>query len=68
MQDEKVSSEIDASELGLSHVGGVFVVLAGGVGIALTIASIEFVWSVRKVAVTQHVSKIRSFLNQYLSC
>ncbi|XP_011304733.1 glutamate receptor ionotropic, kainate 2 isoform X6 [Fopius arisanus] len=42
-----------ANELGLANVGGVFVVLMGGMGIACVIAVCEFVWKSRKVAVEE---------------
>ncbi|CAH0553023.1 unnamed protein product [Brassicogethes aeneus] len=50
-KEDKHSSEATATELGLDHVGGVFVVLIGGVFVALSIAVCEFLWNVRKIAV-----------------
>lgn len=44
-----------ANELGLANVGGVFVVLMGGMGVACVIAVCEFVWKSRKVAVEERV-------------
>lgn len=41
--------------MGLSNVGGVFVVLGGGITTALLIAVLEFLWNVKKMAVKQHV-------------
>lgn len=38
-----------ASELGLANVGGVFVVLIGGLGIAILISLCEFFGEARKV-------------------
>jgi len=37
-------------------VGGVFVVLLGGMGVACVTAVAEFVWKARKVAVEERVS------------
>ncbi|XP_074099238.1 kainate-type ionotropic glutamate receptor subunit 1D isoform X7 [Cotesia typhae] len=45
-----------ANELGLANVGGVFVVLMGGMGVACVIAVCEFVWKSRKVAVEERKS------------
>lgn len=38
-----------------ANVGGVFVVLMGGMGIACVIAVCEFVWKSRKVAIEEKV-------------
>ena len=38
-----------ANELSLDNVGGVFVVLLAGMGVACTIAVVEFVWKSRKL-------------------
>ncbi|KAK0170208.1 hypothetical protein PV328_010796 [Microctonus aethiopoides] len=46
-----------ANELGLANVGGVFVVLMGGMGVACVIAVCEFVWKSRKVAVEERKHK-----------
>ncbi|KAF0289447.1 Glutamate receptor ionotropic, kainate 5 [Amphibalanus amphitrite] len=45
-----------ANELGLDHVGGVFVVLLCGMAAACMIAICEFVWKSRKLAHEDHVS------------
>lgn len=55
-QDETSKSSSTANELGLANVGGVFVVLMGGMGVACVIAVCEFVWKSRKVAVDERVS------------
>lgn len=54
LQDDSKGKE-SAAELDLDNVGGVFVVLFGGVGIAFVIAIMEFLWNVRKVAVDEQV-------------
>lgn len=56
LQALKQSGEETAAELGIDNVGGIFVVLVGGIALAFIIAIAEFLWNVRKVAVTQHVS------------
>nr|AUF73077.1 ionotropic receptor [Anoplophora chinensis] len=60
-KEDKHSDEEAATELGLDHVGGVFVVLAAGVCIALVIAVCEFLWSVRKVVVVEHLTLKEAF-------
>lgn len=57
-QDETSKSSSTANELGLANVGGVFVVLMGGMGVACVIAVCEFVWKSRKVAVDERVSTL----------
>ncbi|KAL4716150.1 hypothetical protein ACJJTC_013927 [Scirpophaga incertulas] len=52
-RDETSKSSSTANELGLANVGGVFVVLMGGMGVACVIAVCEFVWKSRKVAVDE---------------
>lgn len=52
-RDETSKSSSTANELGLANVGGVFVVLMGGMGVACVIAVCEFVWKSRKVAVEE---------------
>lgn len=42
-------------EMGLPHVIGAFVVLAGGITVALIIAIFEFLWNVKKIALSHHV-------------
>ncbi|XP_045476404.1 glutamate receptor ionotropic, kainate 2 [Harmonia axyridis] len=57
-RDEVLKTSSTANELGLANVGGVFVVLMGGMGVACIIAVCEFVWKSRKVAVEERVSSI----------
>ncbi|XP_076549026.1 kainate-type ionotropic glutamate receptor subunit 1D isoform X4 [Osmia lignaria lignaria] len=52
-RDDTSKSSSTANELGLANVGGVFVVLMGGMGIACVIAVCEFVWKSRKVAIEE---------------
>ncbi|XP_063242515.1 glutamate receptor ionotropic, kainate 2 [Bacillus rossius redtenbacheri] len=55
-RDDISKSSSAANELGLANVGGVFVVLMGGMGVACVIAVGEFVWKSRKVAVEERSS------------
>ncbi|XP_024216292.1 glutamate receptor ionotropic, kainate 2 isoform X2 [Halyomorpha halys] len=55
-RDDALKSSSAANELGLANVGGVFVVLMGGMGVACVIAVCEFVWKSRKVAVEERAS------------
>ncbi|XP_014247018.1 glutamate receptor ionotropic, kainate 2-like isoform X3 [Cimex lectularius] len=52
-RDETLKTSSAANELSLANVGGVFVVLMGGMGVACVIAVCEFVWKSRKVAVEE---------------
>lgn len=54
-QKDKTEGGDSTAELTLSHVGGVFVVLIGGIILALLIAVCEFLWNIRKLAVVRHV-------------
>lgn len=55
-QQETGAGDENAAELDLANVGGVFIVLLVGTGIAFFIAILEFLWNVRKVAVDEQVS------------
>lgn len=46
----------DTPELDMDNVGGVFLVLAVGLAIALVVGILEFVWSVRRVSIEKRVS------------
>ncbi|XP_064105620.1 LOW QUALITY PROTEIN: glutamate receptor ionotropic, kainate 2-like [Macrobrachium nipponense] len=68
--DESKSSS-KANELGLSNVGGVFVVLLAGMGLASVAAVCEFVWKSRKLAIEEHASvwaEMSKELRLALSC
>ncbi|KAG8234007.1 hypothetical protein J437_LFUL013925, partial [Ladona fulva] len=71
-RDDTSKSSSAANELGLANVGGVFVVLMGGMGVACVIAVCEFVWKSRKVAVedrsTSLCSEMASELKMALRC
>lgn len=55
-QKDNTESGEATAELSLSHVGGVFVVLIGGIVLALLLAICEFLWNIRKLAVVRRVS------------
>lgn len=57
----------NSSELGLANVGGVFLVLLIGCSGSFAIAICEFLWNVRKVAVTEKVSSHNLFQYKLLS-
>lgn len=57
LQDDTSKTNSAANELGLANVGGVFVVLMGGMGVACVVAVFEFVWKSRKIAVEERVSE-----------
>ncbi|XP_043279379.1 glutamate receptor ionotropic, kainate 2 isoform X2 [Venturia canescens] len=59
-RDDNLKSGSTANELGLANVGGVFVVLMGGMGIACVMAVCEFVWKSRKVAVEERKKSLRT--------
>lgn len=46
-------------KLTLSNVGGAFIVLAAGIGVAFVFAFIEFLWNVKTISVEEHVRIIR---------
>lgn len=56
--DKKPSS---ASELGLPNVGGVFVVLLAGLGMAAIVAVFEFIWRTKKIPRDERVSYVTKF-------
>ncbi|XP_044753335.1 glutamate receptor ionotropic, kainate 2-like [Coccinella septempunctata] len=45
-----------SASLSLNSVGGIFIVLFVGVGVAHLIAIVEFLWNVRDVSVEEHIS------------
>ncbi|XP_025832120.1 glutamate receptor ionotropic, kainate 2-like [Agrilus planipennis] len=55
-EEDSGLSSIDQQKLGLSNVGGVFLVLGIGVAIALVIAMGEFLWNVKCLCVEEHIT------------
>ncbi|XP_031766702.2 glutamate receptor ionotropic, kainate 2-like isoform X1 [Galleria mellonella] len=58
---EEAGEDTSAGELGIENVGGVFVVLGVGCGIALGMGIIEFLWHVREVAIEQKMTQSEAF-------
>lgn len=57
LQEEEAGEEgASAAELGVENVGGVFVVLGVGCGIAAAMGLFEFLWHVKDVAIEQKVN------------
>lgn len=54
--DDDHGSGEDAPELGMGNVGGVFLVLITGLGLAFFVGILEFFWNVSRVAVDEVVS------------
>ncbi|CAG0887090.1 unnamed protein product [Cyprideis torosa] len=52
-REQSASTGGKANELGLANVGGVFVVLIGGAGIAVVLAAFEFLWESRQISVEE---------------
>lgn len=55
-------------ELGVDHVGGVFVVLLGGLFAGLTIGVLEFLWHVKDIAVEEKVLQLVIMLLYFCFC
>lgn len=45
----------DTPELGLDNVGGVFLVLGGGLFVAIIVGILDFLWNIRKIAIDEKV-------------
>lgn len=53
---KETENGLDTPELDIDHVGGVFLILVIGFGLAIFIAVSEFLWNVRKVSISQKVN------------
>ncbi|KAG4075844.1 hypothetical protein HA402_003670 [Bradysia odoriphaga] len=51
----------DTPELGMDNVGGVFLVLACGLGVSILIGILEFLWNVSKVSVAEKITPWEAF-------
>ncbi|VVD05446.1 unnamed protein product [Leptidea sinapis] len=58
---EAAEEGTSAAELGVDNVGGVFVVLGIGCGMAAGIGALEFLWHVRDVAIEQKMTQSEAF-------
>lgn len=47
--------ESDTPELDMDALGGIFFVLAIGLAIAIFVGILEFIWSIRRVSIEEHV-------------
>ncbi|XP_046669493.1 glutamate receptor ionotropic, kainate 2-like isoform X3 [Homalodisca vitripennis] len=56
------SSASSNGEFDMDNVGGVFIVLLGGCSLSFLVAIFEFLWNVRKVAVTEKISPMEAFM------
>lgn len=45
----------DTPELGMDNVGGVFLVLSGGLLIAIIVGILDFLWNIRTIAIDEKV-------------
>ncbi|XP_018368899.1 PREDICTED: glutamate receptor ionotropic, kainate 2-like isoform X2 [Trachymyrmex cornetzi] len=63
-KDETEKSE-NTSELGLANVGGVFFVLMCGLCGSFFIAICEFLWNIRKVAVTEKITPWEALVAEF---
>ncbi|XP_039752079.1 glutamate receptor ionotropic, kainate 2-like isoform X2 [Pararge aegeria] len=59
--EEATEEGASAAELGVDNVGGVFVVLGIGCGMAAAMGGLEFLWHVRDVAVEQKMTPSEAF-------
>lgn len=53
-------------ELGMDNVGGVFLVLAAGVLVAILMGVLEFLWSVRAVSIEEKITPYEAFRKEIL--
>lgn len=60
------AGKVDSNELGISNVGGVFLVLLAGCTVAFFVAILEFLWNVRKVAVQEKISPREAFMHEFM--
>lgn len=52
---KETEASLDAPDLDIEHVLGVFLVLMVGIGVAILIGISEFLWNVRKISISQKV-------------
>lgn len=57
----------DTPELGMDNVGGVFLVLAVGLILAIFIGIAEFIWSIRRTSIDEKVIEILQTLMRSFS-
>ncbi|CAH4033775.1 unnamed protein product [Pieris brassicae] len=59
--EETTEEGASAAELGVDNVGGVFVVLGIGCGMAASMGALEFLWHVKDVAIEQKMTQSEAF-------
>lgn len=50
-----IKEESDTPELDMDAVGGIFLVLAIGLALAILVGILEFIWSIRRVSIEERV-------------
>lgn len=50
----------EANELDLTTLGGVFVLLVGGLGLAIVVGLVEFIWKARQFSHDDQVDSVRT--------
>jgi len=60
--DESDGGDTGGPALGLANVGGVFVVMVGGCGVAALVAAMEFMWKARKHATTERMNFVEEVM------
>ncbi|XP_011503697.1 PREDICTED: glutamate receptor ionotropic, kainate 2-like [Ceratosolen solmsi marchali] len=61
---EESDEPTNSNELGMPHVGGVFLVLMLGCIISTFIAIIEFLWNIRKVAIDEKITPWEALIGE----
>ncbi|XP_037026038.1 glutamate receptor ionotropic, kainate 2-like [Bradysia coprophila] len=64
--DEGKQGATATPELGMANVGGVFLVLACGLGVSILIGILEFLWNVSKVSVAEKITQWEAFKAEVL--
>ncbi|KAL1501833.1 hypothetical protein ABEB36_007086 [Hypothenemus hampei] len=60
IQCKSAVSEDSNDKLTLANVGGIFVVLAAGIGLAFIFALIEFLWNVHNISIEEHMTYLEA--------
>ncbi|XP_063622177.1 glutamate receptor ionotropic, kainate 2-like [Cydia splendana] len=66
VSEEAGEEGASAAELGVDNVGGVFIVLGTGCGIAAAMGIFEFLWHVKDVAIEQKMSRTEAFWAEFI--
>ncbi|XP_031634083.1 glutamate receptor ionotropic, kainate 2-like isoform X2 [Contarinia nasturtii] len=60
------ANDSDDPDLDVEHILGVFIVLMSGIGIAIFVGILEFLWNVRKVSVALKITPSEAFRQELL--